>query len=121
MSRPVRNQPKLDYKILHSTGRRVCKGDRGQQNNPNMDELHLKTIDICSDVDDFFSSYSLDELEGEEELQDYVAKIEVLKREFRRIHSQLKGIEEVDFPTKYPYYEARVDELTATFNTANKN
>ena len=116
MSRPSRNQPDIDYKIAGASGRRVLK-DRGTK--PIMDTLHGKTVDSCSDVDDFLSSYTLDELSGEEELQDFVTKVEILKRDFRRVHSQIQDADKEGFPTKYPYYTERLNELTQLFKDAN--
>ena len=119
MSRPVRSAQQLDYKILHTTGRKVYK-NRGDQNSSKMDELNIKVVEICSDVDDFLASYTLKELTEEDEVQDYVLKLEGLKRDFRRVHSQVKTLEGNDFPTKYPYYDQRLTELTETFKAANK-
>ena len=116
MQRPKRNQPDIDYKIFGDSGDRVLK-DRGRK--PKMDTLHARTVDSCSDVDDFLSSYTLDELSGEDELQDYVTKVEVLKRDFRRVHSQIKDADEEGFPAKYPYYTDKLEELTKLFKDAN--
>ena len=67
-----------------------------------MDELKPKVIEICSDVEDFLDSYVLDDLNGEEELREYIDKLDVLKRDFRRVHTQLKKEEGENFPTAYP-------------------
>ena len=119
MSRPVRSVQQIDYQILHTTGRKVYK-NRGDQNSSKMDELNTKVVEICSDVDDFLASYILEELTEEEEVKNYVLKLEGLKRDFRRVHSQVKTLEGTDFPTKYPYYDQRLTELTEIFKAANK-
>ena len=98
MPRPSRNIPDLDYKVLNSTGVRVpkvrAKGDK-------MDEVARLAINSRSDVEDLFESYVIEELEDEDELSDYLTKIDVVKRDFRRIHSQLKAIEgDEDFQKK---------------------
>ena len=95
MPRPVRSQPDLDYQILHSTGRKVPKTREKQTNN--MSELQTMANNVGSDVEDFFDSYVLDELNEEEELREYVDKLDVLKREFKRIYSQLKRTEGENF------------------------
>ena len=118
MSRPVRSQLDLDYKILHSTGRKVPKIREKQTNK--MSELQMKAIDIGSDVEDFFDSYVLDELNEEEELREYVEKLDTLKREFRRVHSQLKRSEGENFSTTYPEFDNYLKRLTEDFKTANK-
>ena len=119
MSRPVRSVQHIDYQILHATGRRVTV-DRGKQTELKMDELQTKAIEICSDVEDFFDSFTLDDLTEEDEVQEYVLKLEGVKRDFRRVHSQLQIREGNDFPTKYPDYEQRLKELSETFTAANK-
>ena len=119
MSRPVRSEQQIDYQILHTTGRKVYK-NWGDQNSSKMDELNIKVVEICSDVDDFLASYTLEELTEEDEVQDYVLKLEGLKRDFRRVHSQVRTLEGNDFPTKYPYYDQRLTEITETFKAANK-
>ena len=78
MPRPVRNQPAIDYKIFGETGERVLK-DRGTKNSTKMDVLHGKAIDSRSDADDLMSSYTLDELSSEEDLQEFVTKAEIIK------------------------------------------
>ena len=102
MSRPVRNQPDIDYKVFGETGERVLK-NRGPKISTNMDALHGKAVDSCSDVDDFLSSYTLDDMLGEEELQEFITKVETLK--YRRVHSQLQDADRENFPAKYPYFE----------------
>ena len=45
---------------------------------PEMDEQqrHAKAVDAVSDVDDLLSSYTLEELVGEEELHEFILRIE---------------------------------------------
>ena len=119
MSRPVRSQPDLDYQVLHSSGRRVFK-ERERRDNSKMTDLQTKAVDICSDIEDLFDSYVLDELNGEEELREYVEKLEVLKREFRRIHSQLQRAEGDNFPNAYPELVEYLTKLTEQFKAASK-
>ena len=87
MSRPVRKRFEYDYKEL-SRGRRVWK-DRSKGTG-EMDELQKQIIDCRSDVEEFYVDFVLNDLEDEEDLEQYVAKIVEIKREFRRVHAQLK-------------------------------
>ena len=119
MPRPVRHQPDIDYKIFGETGERVLK-DRGAKICPKMETLHSKAVDSCSDVDDFLSSYTLDDITGEEDLQEFLTKIDSIKREYRRAHSQLQDADRENFPARYPYYDERLKELTDLFKEANK-
>ena len=118
MSRPIRKLPDVDYKILGSTGDRV-KVVRVKQNS-NMDEYKTKAIYISSDVDDLFDSYVLEEMNGEEELQNYVDRVDALKRDFRRVHTVLKRGDEENFADTYPDYDENLRKLTESFKTATK-
>ena len=53
------------------------------------DKLRVMSINIGSDIKDFFESYSIDLITDEYELDNYISKIENLKREHRRIHTQI--------------------------------
>ena len=119
MSRSGRSRLDFDYRILHSTGERVPIVRTSQ---PEMDEQqrHAKAVDSVSDVDDLLSSYTLEELVGEEELHEFILRIESTKREFRRVHAQLKDSDGANFATKYSYYEGRMAELDALFKKASK-
>ena len=119
MSRSGRSRLDFDYRILHSTGERVPIVRTSQ---PEMDEQqrHAKAVDSVSDVDDLLSSYTLEELVGEEELHEFILRIESTKREFRRVHAQLKDSDGANFATKYSYYEGRMTELDALFKKASK-
>ena len=100
MSRPVRNRLDLDYSILHRTGRRVPK-----VRDSKMDDLRIQAINISSDVDDLFDSYEISELAEMDDLEDYVRKIGDVKREYRRIHRQIKDLDGDGFPTRYPDFD----------------
>ena len=86
-----------------------------------MDDLATLVIDIRSDVDDLSDSYDINELSDEEELSNYQAKLETVKRNFRRIHAQIKSNEgEEAFQKKYPYYDEDLASLTEKFKSATK-
>ena len=119
MPRPVRNQPDIDYKIFGETGEKVFK-DRGTKISAKMDNLHGKAIDSRSDADDLMSSYTLDELCSEEDLQEFLTKAETIKQEFRRVHSQLQDADGDNFQARYPYYEDQLSKLSHLFKEASK-
>ena len=118
MPRATRSKLDLDYRIFHRTGKRVLK-DR--ETGQKMDDLQIQAINICSDVEDHFDSYDLQDIEDEGDLLTYVAKVEENKREFRRIHSQIKSnLGEEDFIDKYPYYDKLVNDLNNEFKASSK-
>ena len=127
MSRLSRNIPDIDYKELHERGAKVPKV-RGRTITEDiapatitMDDLATLVIDIRSDVDDLSDSYDINELSDEEELSNYQTKLETVKRNFRRIHAQIKSNEgEEAFQKKYPYYDEDLASLTEKFKSATK-
>ena len=121
MSRPERSVLSLDYKELHSTGRRVFKKrERTNTGEVEMDPLKADAIKIRSDVEDFFESYDLEEITEEEGLLGYVGEIKLLKQEYRRIHALLKDGDAGGFATNYPNYDTDMKGLTDKFKEANK-
>ena len=83
-----------------------------------MDNLEVQAIHALSDVEDFFETFLFDDLSSEDELSEYVSKIETVKRNFRRILSQLKVAEGTEFSRKYPDYEKTLEELNEKFKQA---
>ena len=90
----TRKKVDLDYKILHREGRRVAK-DRTKERGDMAasSDLHTQAIHINTDIDDLFESYDIGELCDEDELVDYLAKIEDLKKQFRRVYAEIRNLE----------------------------
>ena len=80
---------------LFSTGRRVYTVSK-------MDNLQVQAINALSDVEDFLETFLIDELSSEGELKEYISKLEVVKRDFRRVLSQLKVAEGDEFEKNIP-------------------
>ncbi len=53
-------------------------------------------------MEDFLETFVLEDLAKGGDLKEYISKIVVVKRNFRRVCSQLKVVEGEKFPTKYP-------------------
>ena len=82
-------------------------------------ELQMQAIDIESDIEDFFESYQVTNLNEIDPLVSFVSKIEDLKRSYRRIHAQIRALEGENYDTKYPEFEKQVNNLTQNFREAN--
>ncbi len=109
----------IDSSILLRTGRRVR--NREKVKNTKMDDLQAKAIECLSDVEDHFDFYNLAEINDAIELQDYLSKAEGIKRDFRRVHAQLKNIEGEDvFNNKYTYYEQSITDLNTALRNGSK-
>ena len=118
----TRKKVDLDYKILHREGRRVVK-DRTKERGDMAasSDLHTQAIHINTDIDDLFESYDIGELCDEDELVDYLAKIEDLKKQFRRVYAEIRNLEgENLFLTTYPNYDKELDYLKSKFNEAKQ-
>ena len=113
MSRPSRKLLSVDYKELGRTGGRVYKAGE-------MEELRTAAIKIRSDVEDLIDSYDLEEITEEDDLQEYVGEVKVLKQEYRRIHAQLKSADAENFATLYPEYEEEMKMLNEEFRAATR-
>ena len=84
------------------------------------DELHERAIEIRSDIDDFSDSFDVSQISDEEELLEYSRDIESLKKDFRRIHAQLKDKDNDNFDARYPDYENVLASLSTGFKTAKE-
>ena len=72
-------------------------------------DLQAQAVNITSDVEDLSDSYQVENLMEEDELNEFVIKIGDMKRDFRRIHAQLKIAVGEDFENKYPGYEEQLE------------
>ena len=95
-----RQKSEFDYAVYHRTGLKIRK-DRSKERSPVMD-ITKQAINIYSDVEDFFDSFEIENLNELEDVEKYVDGIRSLKQEFRRIHSHLKKSDEDNFSTNYP-------------------
>ena len=93
----------VDYQILGSTGLKVPPNpeNRNMANN----DLKRSAIHVKSDLDDFFDTYDLTTLVEQDEVTVFINELGGLKRNFRRIFSEIKEAEGDDFDTKYPDFE----------------
>ena len=59
-----------------------------------MEQLLVMSINIGSDIKDFFESFSIESMMNNEyKPNNYISKLENLKREHTRIHAQIRGME----------------------------
>ena len=77
-------------------------------------------LQVQADMEDLFESYQIDDLIELGELNEFLCKIGDIKREFRRIHTQLKITEGDNYGRVHLDYKKQIKELNNKFNTANK-
>ena len=80
----------VDYQILGSTGLKVPPNpeNRNMANN----DLKRSAIHVKSDLDDFFDTYDLTTLVEQDEVTVFINELGELKRNFRRIFSEIKRL-----------------------------
>ena len=83
------------------------------------EKLKIMSLNIKSDIDDFFETYSIGSLSDESDLLVYVDELKILKREHRRIHTQLLEIEGDNFDTAYPDYALQKKLVSDAFTEAS--
>lgn len=81
-------------------------------------DINIQAINIGSDVEDLFESYNIENIIEEEELTDYITKVGETKRIYRRIHTQLKKLDD-KFTENYPDYDKNLKKLQEKFSQAN--
>ena len=82
-------------------------------------DLQMQAINISSDIEDLLESYEIEKLTELDELNKFISLIGDMKREYRRIHAQLKIAEGENYNTAYPNYQKKLNELIENFKTAN--
>ena len=112
-----RQKSDFDYAVYHRTGLKIRK-DRSKERSPVMD-ITKQAINIYSDVEDFFDSFEIENLNELEDVEKYVDGIRSLKQEFRRIHSHLKKSDEDNFSTTYPDYLKKLELLKTNMKVAS--
>ena len=55
-------------------------------------ELQMQEVNICSDIEDLFDSYQLDDISDKDGINKFLAKIGDIKQEYRRIYARLKRL-----------------------------
>ena len=105
----TRVKNRLDYKILHRTGRKVVISG-GRNLETSMDVLEVNELKICGDVKHAFDTYVLDELLSEEEINESVWAMADLSQQFRHIELRSKFGEE--YEAKYHGYDAFLARIT---------
>ena len=82
-------------------------------------ELQMQEVNICSDIEDLFDSYRLDNISDKDGIDKFLAKIWDIKQEYRRIYARLKWVDGENFQKEYSDYEQRLGLLNYHFKSAN--
>ena len=107
----TRGGSQLDYKILHSTGKRVYKV--GGETLLKM-EAKLNELKIVGDINHALGMYDFKDEVNEDEIMDGVGVMTELGKQFRHIHIELKDEMGDNYEGQYPEYE-KTNELVLAF------
>ena len=83
-------------------------------------ELQMLEVNICSDIEDLFDSYQLDDIYDKDRINKFLAKIGDIKQEYCRIYTRLKRADGENFQKEYPDYEQHLGLLNNHFKSANE-
>jgi hypothetical protein len=108
----TREKDRLDYLILHETGRKVLKSG-GKESKIKMDTAEVNELKLCSDINHAFDIYVLDELLSEDEINESLRAIADLSQRFRHIHVDLRNKFGGEYGSKYPKYEEVLGQITS--------
>ena len=108
----TREKERLDYLILHETGRKVLKSG-GKKLKIKMDTAEVNELKLCGDINYAFNIYVLDELLSEDEINESLRAIADLSQRFRHIHVDLRNKFGEDYGTKYPKYDEVLGQMTS--------
>ena len=86
----TREKERLDYLILHETGRKVLKSG-GKKLKIKMDTAEVNELKLCGDINYAFNIYVLDELLSEDEINESLRAIADMSQRFRHIHVDLRN------------------------------
>ena len=107
----------VDYKILGTKGLKLPP--KPENRNMANKDLERGAIHVKSDLEDFFDTFDITTLVEEDEIVPYIAELGDLKRNFRRVFSELKVAEGENFETKYPKYEQDMLYYNGKFKDAS--
>ena len=119
----LRQRPKLEYKKFHTSGEK-CYKDLGDI--PDMDEstpievLKLSERKLRADINHQLEEYSVDDLDGVEDVIEGLSVITEAGQQFRHIHVELGTLLVEDYSTLYPDYVQFSQKLLTFSRDARK-
>ena len=113
----TRNTPRIDYKVLHETGRRELKKmDAGEF----LDKVKIEELKIRADLDHLLEVHVLAELDDVDDISDAASEISDIGQRFRHIHVELSSLLGKDHDTTYPDYKKVTTKLVKFSKEARK-
>ena len=87
----TRVKDRLDYKVLHRTGRKVLKVVREIPDNRKMDEdFKIEELKLEEDINHAFHIYTLGDLVTQSEIEEGIDIVSDLCQKFRHLHVEIK-------------------------------
>ena len=108
---------RLDYKILHETGRKVKCGGENSTQKMNIEREITEKIKIREDIKHSLNLYTLDDLITDEGISKGMKVMSELGKNFRHIDIELKNkMDEHDYAARYQKYETIIGEMMDFIN-----
>ena len=112
----TRSKDRLDYKILHETGRKIVKeGGEADMGSKEIEELKLR-----EDIDHTLKLYDLDQLDTVNEVNEGVELVTQLSQNYRHLLVEIKVTDEQNYIKNEAKCKIRTDKLDNYIKNARK-
>ena len=101
----------IDYRVFHETGRKVLKVPSSLVMNTSRERLVIREMTCVEDIEEFFATNDLEELDNVEDLEEYLATLAEISKEFRYVHAELKFILEDEYGAGYAVSKLHLEKI----------
>ena len=88
----LREGEQIDYAVYHKTGQKVLKIVTGEPEAKMADEIILRERRVREDIHHSLELYAIEDSATPEELDEGIAQLSLLAKDFRSVHVELQDI-----------------------------
>ena len=108
----LREGEQIDYAVYHKTGQKVPKIITGEPEAKMADKIILREERVREDIHHSLELYAIEDSATPEELDEGIAQISLLAKDFRSVHVELQEILQGSYNEQYADYKTKLDRLT---------
>ena len=108
----LREGERIDYAVYHRTGQKIPKIITREPEARMADELILREKRLREDILHSMELYAIEDSATAEELDEGIAQISILAKDFRSVHVDLQEALQGTYNEKYSDYKTKLDRLT---------
>ena len=116
----LRDKERFDYATYDKKGLKVPKVVTEEHEVKMADDLIRKEKGLREDLAHTLDIYAIADAVTTDELDEGIAEISLLAKEFRSVHVDLKEILQDSYPEKYPNYKENLNTLTDFIKESRK-